>query len=437
MPNLTSKIKSTLSASGFKRYFFNTSWMLAEQVLRLLSGLFVGIYVARYLGPEQFGIYSYALAFVSLFGAIAKLGLDNIVVRELVRTPNDRDQILGTAFWLKVIGGLLVIGSLSAVLPWTSNDDTTNIYILIIAGGLLFQSFDIVDFYYQSIVKVKYVSIGKTIQLIISASVRIYLVIVDADLLLFVIATLFDQVVLSLAYVYFINHHKLSSALYGLNFHKAKSLLGDSWPLMLSGLAVMLYMRIDQVMIKEFIGPTEVGLYSVAVKLSEAWNILPVVVATSLYPSIIMLKSGDPVRYLDRLYKIMSILSFLSLAYSAFIFWFGKYLVVLLFGDDYIYAYDVLVVHAWSSIFVGLGVVSGKWLVAEKMEHYALKRVFLGAVVNVVLNFPLIFYFGIVGAAWATLLAQIFAAYLYDAFPIKTRDMFIIKTRVLTLNLVR
>jgi O-antigen/teichoic acid export membrane protein len=135
---MLTKLKTLKNHTGFIRYFKNTSWMMAEQFLRIIAGLFVGIWVARYLGPEQFGLFSYALAFTAIFGGVAKLGLDGIMVRELIKHPEKTDTYLGTAFWLKILGAFLVMGIMAAIIPFTSNDATTNLFILIIAAGLVF-----------------------------------------------------------------------------------------------------------------------------------------------------------------------------------------------------------------------------------------------------------------------------------------------------------
>ena len=114
------------------RYFKNTSWMMGAQLLRMVAGLLVGIWVARYLGPEQFGAFSYVLAFTSIVVSLAKLGLDNILIRELINHPEQYNNYLGTAFWLKLIGAIFVIILLAFIPPFTSNDTTTNFYIFII-----------------------------------------------------------------------------------------------------------------------------------------------------------------------------------------------------------------------------------------------------------------------------------------------------------------
>jgi len=174
---------------------------MGEQFLRIIAGFFVGVWVARYLGPERFGLFSYVLAFTAIFSGIAKLGLDGIMVRELVNYPEKRDTYLGTAFWLKVIGAILVMGLMAVIVPFTSNDSQTNLFIYIIAAGLIFQSFEVVEFYFQSQVMANIVSICKVVQLALSSAIKIYLVLTEAELIYFVLVTIFDSFSLAVSYV--------------------------------------------------------------------------------------------------------------------------------------------------------------------------------------------------------------------------------------------
>ena len=144
---ITNKISNLFSHHGFQRYFKNTSWLMAEKILRMAVGLSVGVWVIRYLGPGKFGLISYSMSVVGLFSAFATLGLDGIVVRELVKTPEKRDNLLGTAFILKLIGGIFVLSILTIAILSGGTDKQTGLFILIIAAGLVFQSFNVVQFY--------------------------------------------------------------------------------------------------------------------------------------------------------------------------------------------------------------------------------------------------------------------------------------------------
>ena len=411
---LKAKSKALIGHQGFKRYAANTSWMMGEQFLRIIAGLFVGIWVARYLGPEQFGLFSYVLAFTAIFGGIAKLGLDGIVVRELVNHPEKRETYLGTAFWLKIFGAFIVMSLMAAIVPFTSNDSTTNLFIFIIAAGLIFQSFEVVEFYFQSQVLAKIVSICKVIQLALSSIIKIYLVFTEAELLWFVLVTVFDA--LSLAIGYFTAYKTLKNTSFykHFDFSIAKYLLKDSWPLILSGIVVMIYMRIDQVMIKEMLGVYEVGIYSAAIRLSEAFYFIPVMISASLFPAILNAKKQSHKLYKKRLQRLYTFMVWMAISLALPMTFLSDWLIQLLFGQAYQAAGEVLVIHIWASVFVFLGVASGKWFIAENLQHLTLINTSVGAIFNVVLNFIFLSKFGLLGAAYATVISYAIAAYFMN-----------------------
>lgn len=425
MLTIFSKVFNRLAVhQGFRRYFFNTSWMFAEQVLRIFAGLFVGIYVARYLGPEQFGVYSYAAAFVALFGTIARLGLDGIVVRDLVNHPEERDIYLGTAFWLKLVGALLTLGLLAIAVQFTSNDATTNLYIFIIASGLIFQSFDVVDFHFQSKVLSKYVSISRLIQLALSSVLKLYFIFIQADLFWFVMVSLVDQISLALFLAIAYWRQKIGSFFGCFDLGTAKAMLKNSWPLILSGIAISLYMRIDQIMIKEMLGGKEVGLYSAAVRLSEAWYFVPVIVATSLFPAILNGKKLSPKLYNARLRRLYAMMIYSAVGVAFPVSFLAKNIVDALYGIDYQDAGLVLAIHIWAGVFVALGVVNGSWFLAENLQKLATLNTFIGAAMNVILNYFLIPIYGIAGVAFATFASHGVADYVSLFFYKKTRGQF-------------
>lgn len=413
---MVTKILGLLRSQGFIRYFKNTSWMMLEQLLRIIAGLFVGIWVARYLGPQQFGLFSYAIAFTAIFAGVAKLGLDGIIVRELINHPEKKDLYLGTAFWLKVIGAIIVIGLIAIIVPFTNNDAMTNIFIFIIAGGVVFQSFEVVEFYFQSQVLAKIVSICKIIQLMLSSLIKIYLVISEAELIAFVLITIFD--VISLAICYFIAYKLQERGSFYRQFDRsvAKRFIKDSWPLILSSVVVMVYMRIDQVMIKEMLGEYEVGIYSAAVRLSEAFYFIPMLITASIFPAILNARKNNQELYRLRLQRLYTFLAWLAIFFALITTFSSDWIIYVLFGESYKEAGEILTVHVWSSVFIFLGVAFGKYLIAEGLTKVAFQRTLLGAIANVLLNLFLIPVHGILGAAIATLIAQFITNVAYDLF---------------------
>jgi len=200
---MLTKLKSLKNHQGFMKYFKNTSWLFGEKILRMVVGLFVGIWVARYLGPEQFGLFSYAQSFVGLFTAIATLGLDGIVVRELVKDESRRDELIGTAFWLKLIGAIAVLLILAVAVNFTSNDHATNIIVFIVASATVFQAFNVVDFYFQAKVMSKYIVYANVISLFLSSIVKVVLILNEAPLVAFAWVVLFDSFVLACGFIYY------------------------------------------------------------------------------------------------------------------------------------------------------------------------------------------------------------------------------------------
>jgi O-antigen/teichoic acid export membrane protein len=408
--------------------------MFGEQILRMITGLLVGIWVARYLGPDQFGVFSYAIAFVAIFSSVAKLGLDSIVVRDLVNNPESRDDYLGTAFWLKIVGAVVALTIIAFATEFTSNDRTINLYIFIIASGIIFQSFEVVDFYFQSKVLSKFVSICKITQLLFSSLLKVYLVITGADLLWFVIVSLVDQVLLALTLFIVYRYQKLGNFYNHFDVATAKRQLKDSWPMIFSSLVVMIYMRIDQIMIKEMMGEKEVGLYSAAVRLSEAWYFIPMVITNSLFPAIVNAKQISEKLYYARLQRLYTFMVWFAIAVALPMTFLSDWLVILLYGEAYRLAGQVLMIQAWAGIFVFLGVASGAWLTSENLQHLAFYRTFSGVVVNVLLNIILIPSYGLTGAAIATVISYMIAGFLFDFFHKNTKAIFFMKVNAFAMK---
>ena len=429
--NILKKIVQLKHHSGFRKYFANTSWLLIERALRMAVSLFVSIYVVRYLGPERFGLLSYALSFVGIFVVLATLGLDEVVIRELIKTPEQREKILGSSFLLKLVGTLLMWAAILVAIPFTENDSQTNILIIIIAFGVLFQAFNVIDLSFQADVKSKYVVHAQFVQLIISSIVKIILVVNEAPLILFASVFSLDVIVLAmgLVFAYLYNGENIFS--WKWSFETSKYLLHDSWPLILAGVVVSVYMKIDQVMIKEMLGAKEVGLYAAAVKLSEAWYFLPMAIASSLFPAIINAKVYQKEVYYQRLQKLYDLMVWIAIAIALPISILSSWIVELLYGNEYLESSSVLNIHIWSGIFIFLGVASSKYLIAENYIKKTFYRTFVGALLNIIMNYYLIGTMGIKGAAISTFVSHFFAAYFYDLLDKDLRKMFILKTKSL------
>jgi len=399
------KTKIDFSSSSFKKYLANTSWLFFERILRILVSFVVTIFVVRYLGPKEFGLYSYALSFFWLFGSLSTLGLEGITTREIVKYPDKKDEINGTVFFLRLAGSLAAIVLIAATLLLTGEETYTAILILILSGSFLFQSFSVIEYYFRGIVKAKYNAYALSVSVILSSALKVIFILVKAPLIYFVYAVVFEYVALAVGLIVVYHHFKLSIFNWKYSKYIASSLLKDSWPLMLSGLVVMVYMRIDQIMIKNMIDEEAVGYYSVAVRLCEAWYFIPVTLCNSIFPAIVSAKSVSEEFYNNRMQKLYDILTWLAIGIAVPVTFFSDQIILLLFGSEFSSAAPVLTIYIWAGVAVFLGVASSQYLINENLTKLSFFRTLTGMTLNVALNFILIPEYGIIGSAVATLIS--------------------------------
>ncbi len=402
----------------FSKILSNIAWLSADRVLRLAIGLLVGVWLARYLGPETFGQYSFAFALVALFGVFSKLGLDGILVREVVRSPDTQQALLASAFVLRLAGGAAAAAAavlcVSLVRP---ADATVQLLVVVVSAGLVFQALDVFDLWFQSQLRNRYAVLAKTSVFLLMAAVKVGLILHGADVRAFaavaVLEILFGGIALAATY-------RLS----GQTFERwraapgtMKRLLGPALPLILAGAAVSIYMKIDQVMIARMLGDRAVGLYSAATRLTEATYFVPGTLIASVLPAIVAIRASNEPLFRDRMQRLFDLMAAGAVALALPLSLFSVFIVRLLYGEPYSASAAVLAIHAWASVFVFLGIASSTYLLAENLTLISFYRTALGAIVNIGLNLVLIPRYGIQGAAWATLISALVATYavLLDA----------------------
>ncbi len=403
--------KINFGSDAFKKYFKNTSWLFAEKVFKLVLSFVVNIYIIRYLGPTEFGILSYAISFVGLFAAISTLGLDSIIVRELVSEPDKRDAILGSTFFLKLIGAVLSIVLIGITLVAISENALNSLIILIISVSTVFQTINVVDFYFQAKVQVKYSAVVQFIALIISSIIKIILIIAKAPLIYFAIILSLESLFIGIGFVFAYKGRGLKLFKWKFNKNVAVSLLKDSWPLILSGLVIAVYMKIDQVMIKNMLSDNDVGYYAAAVRISEAWYFLPTAICASLFPSIVNARKMSNVLYISRLQKLYDILTWLAYAIAIPITIFSTFIITVLVWNEFLASASVLTVYIWAGVPVSLGVASSQYLISENFTKISFYRTLIGMIINIILNLILIPIYGIIGSAVATLISYSIATF--------------------------
>lgn len=417
-------IKKAWMHKGLRHYGANTVWLFAEKAVRMAIGFVVGIYVARQLGPAKYGLLNYAISYVGIFSVIAGMGLDSIVIRELVKYPEKRNKILGSTFIMKLAGFILMLTGIWIALYFSSNDHSTNMIVLVIAAGYLFQIFQTIDFYFQAQVLSKYVAISQIIAWSLVSAGRAFCAWKGYPLIYFAWLEAINMCLMSLGYLFFYIIKVSHPFHWRFDCCIVRELFKNSWPLLLSSAAGVIYMRIDQVMIKSMLGDTQVGYYAVAIRLVELWYFVPMIICSSLFPSIIRAKKISQEHYLHRLQMLFTLMFWLAIAIALGTTLFGKYIISWLYGSEYINSIPVLIIYVWATIFVFYGVAAGKWLVNERLQRYSLYLSLLGCVSNVILNIILIRWFKLYGAAIATLISYSLATYFGYFLLKKVRKLF-------------
>ena len=422
---------------GFRKYFANTSWLLGERILRMIVSLFVGIYVARYLGPERFGLLSYANSFVGLFTAIATLGLDGIVVRELVKLPRQRDKLLGTSFLLKVAGALVMWLAILIALFFTKNDVLTNTIIAIIAFGVIFQAFNVIDFNFQAEVKSKYVVRSQFVQLVFSSFIKLVLIFNKLPLIWFAAVYCLDAAILAfgLAFSYLNNHGSFKKWKWDTKI--AKGLLLDSWPLMFAYMSYLIYAKIDRIMIKEMLDEYSVGIYSAAYVIYEAPLFIALMVAKSVYPILVQYYQNNKDRLFELYLELSSYMTLLSYLIVLFIFIFHEDLIQITFGNNFVESSKILVILSFGLIPMFNAFLRSSYMTISESQKIILYTTLFSSIINILLNFFMIKKYGIEGAVYATVLTQILSLSLLNVAFDKTRVLFFIQTKSLLLMGIR
>lgn len=420
--------------AGAQRIAANMVWLLADRIVRLGVGLLVSVWVARYLGPQLFGVYSYAIAFVGLFGFVSTLGLDSIVVRDIVHAPQDANEILGTAFSLKLIGAVVTLLAATSIGTLAqASDPVMPILIGLVAAGTLFQAFDVIDFWFQSQVRSKYTVYARNTAFLILSLIKVLLILLHAPLIAFACAALAEIVLGAIGLIAAYQLTGQTVRRWRTSLARARMLLSVSWPLMLSSIAVWVYMRIDQVMLGLLADTRALGVYSAAVRLSEVWYFIPIAIVSSVFPAVVRSKAIDEKLYYERLQRLFNLMVVLSYVIVIPLTLLAGPIINLLYGPSYSEASRMFIVLMWAGLFVGLGVAREAWLVNEGLTRFSFATAVAGAITNVVLNIVFIPRWGGFAAAWATLAAQAVAVTLSTLLYARTRRIFVMQMKALVL----
>ncbi len=391
----------------------NLLWLFSEKILRLVVGFFVSVWVSRYLGPSDFGIFSYALAFATIFAAIGSLGLDQIIIKEFVKQPQKAEQILGTSFRLLSIASCVTYGFLLiSIFYFQWDDKLTLIMTSIIGSSIFFNILNVIRCFFESRIEAKYNVWVSNAALAIIASIKVVSILLEAPLLVFGIIYAFECFLFALGYfiMYSIKIGKVKK--WAFNKKLSKDILRSSLPMMFSIILSTIYLKIDQIMISEYVNDKEVGLYAVAVTLTQIWFFIPTIIYNSIFPSLLKTKENNEALYYKRLQNLFNIMTIIGYILAIPISIYASFLITTIYGIPYAAAAPMFGVLIWVLPLVNLSTSRLVHIHTMNLEKTFLYITLMSCIINIVLNLIFIPLWGGLGAAIATFGTHLFSAYL-------------------------
>lgn len=427
--SLINKIISRFNISATQQKVVkNLVWAVVGKIVTLLGSLLVGIFVARYLGPQQYGLMNYVFSYIAVFQVFASFGLDSIEIREEAHRNDEKNKLIGTAFILKILFAIITI-LLVVISVWIFEADAfTRWMIIMYSLSMIMNSFGVIRNYFTSIVWNEYIVKTEITRTLIGAGIKVVLLVIHADLLWFIMSTLFDTVLLASGYV--VSYRRKIDRIRDWTFDKATALylIKQSFPLLLSGAAVVVYQKIDQVMLGNMIDKAAVGYYSVAGKFTEICLFIPTILSQTITPILVKAYHDNMDDYQRKAKSFMNITIWGTIIICIVICLISHPLIKYTFGIEYTAAVTLLQIMIFKTIGYASAQITGALIVIEKKQKYVVIRNIIGCVVCIGLNLVLIPRYGVTGAAVASVITAICTGYFSHVFIPTYRSYFYTQT---------
>lgn len=394
----------------------NVFWAVTGKVVTLLSTLVVGIFVARYLGPEQYGLMNYVISIVALFTVFATFGTTEIIIRELAKKELSKDIILGSAFAVRVVLAFVCLIAIGIYLTFSNETSETSIMILIYASSIFFSCFDVIRYYFTSIVENEYVVKSEIFRTLVGALIKVVLLLCHAPLISFVIALAFDFLLLASGYTLAYRKKVDSIRKWRVNKIFIKALLSTSFPLLISSAAVIIYQRIDQVMIAKMLDNEAVGYFSTAASFIGIVTFIPAIMVQTTSPLLVGFWKNDKKRYKKESQRIMNLTTWVTMIVCFIISLLSDPIIRYTYGTAYLASIPVLQILSFKAVGVALITIGGQLIIIENIHKWAFIRNLLSCVVCIISNYYLIPLWGVIGSAWATLITVFFTGCFSNIF---------------------
>lgn len=406
---------------AFKRRFFsqgllnNVFWAFGGKFSALASQFIAGIFAARVLGPDEFGTLNYVISLVTIFSVLAVFGLDFIEIRELSGKDTQKDIDLPTLLILRLCLAGGTLGLLIGCVFLFRLTALNAAYVLIYSTMFIFQGFNPIRNYFTAILQNKLIVLSELIRNIIGTVLKLLLIFSHAPLGLIIAAYAFDYVLLGMGY-WRVYRRYIGRIRFCFSRSRAFFYLREAFPLLLSSAVIIVYQKIDQVIIHSLMNDSTVGQFAVAGKIVEIATVIPVIVSQTIMPVLVTSREKEPVKYLQQSQHMMDLIVWTSMLIAFIVCFLAPFLIPLFFGDQYTAGIGALQIMAWKVPAMALSAVSGHLIIIAGLQKYAIWRNIFGCVLCIGLNYLLIPRYGINGSAIASLIAMFFSGLFSHVF---------------------
>lgn len=395
--------------SLFRKFIGNTGWMMFRNIYSMLVSLIVGSLSARFLGPSNYGLLTYGSAIISFFTTVSKLGMDSVVVAELVRKPQKEGVFLGTALAMRFVTSVLSFLAIwGFVLVFEPGNQLLQIVTILQATAIIFQSTEVFYFWFQARMEMKYVTLVAMAALTVTSIWRLALLAGEAGVQWFALSASISALVCGICIG--IIFSRKSGIRLQFCWSEGRGVLRKSYHFIINGLAVTLYMQLDRIMLGKMADETAVGLYGAASALAVMWEFVPTSIINSAEPILLKTYDKNKEKFETQYQMLLMGITAMGIAVGLGFTVFSKLIIFILYGEEYYGAVPALSILIWATCFSMIGTARGIWIISSGKNKYSKYFTSMGAIINAALNAFVIPKWGFVGASATTLISEIFVS---------------------------
>lgn len=411
-----------------KKVFNNAKWIIVCKIVQSILQLAIGMISARYLGPSNYGLINYASSIVAFALPLMKLGLDAILVYELVESPDREGEIMGTSLMLNIISGVACIGGVS-VFSWLSNmgEWETIIVCVLYSFSILFAALEMMQYWFQYKLLSKYSSVIMLVAYLFVSLYKIYLLATAKSIYWFAVSHSVEYGMVGILLIWAYRRNKGGALTF--SWQRARTMLSKSKHYIAAALMVVIIQNTDHVMLTSMIGKAENGYYSAAITSAGVAQFVFTAIIDSFRPLILSAKKSDNNDYESNISRLYGVIVYLSIAQSLMFTIFAPIIIKLLYGAEYAASVPVLQILTWYRAFSFMGSIRNIWLLAEEKQRLLPAINLVGVFMNILLNALIIPLWGACGAALASLITQFSMNFVLGFVfkPIKRNNVLLMK----------